>query len=666
MPEAIKPDETAHHITIDAGIGTHNIKYDKLLTRLGSLSTTAQRVWLIIACAVLFCVWTSRTPFTEIDEVRYAEATREMLHFRANTIDAASQQRMLTHANGLAERLHGWFPTLNQQNASRSIQRAYPYIIPYFNFLPRYQKPVLYYWIQSLSVRLLGVNEFAARLPSGLLALTLVLCFHAFLLHWLTRHATEVQQTQARGAAFLGTLLLAIMPVIAVWAHASTTDITLTTFISLAMLALAKAATTEYGPTTIRQVGWWYRLAAVAIGLAFLTKGPMGAAIPVLGWLIYHLLQRSVRLEARRVPWISSILLFLLMTVPWYLATYLVDGPGFLTHFFIAENITRYTSVTEGHGTDNRFVALLIYLASNLLIFFPASILVIRELLHPFAGNKVLQSDLALCRLRRFALAWAIAVIGLFATSKTQLPSYVQSAAPALAIIAALHIYSRLSNHQQSPAPLSGLARYAQPVETWLFAVLGLVLVAGPIVALLLPTLISGPLGAAPLSPTAKYLAIGLLLLVGIPFLFGSLLAAAKQRSTQFILWAIAGWSGVLLVLLLAVLPLTVHKQYDNSLVVARYLTTLPGDEPIVSYRKMMKTSEDLVYYSQRHIDIYYAGVHVDFRNEFRRLLADHASVIFITDRKGLSIMRSLGDVTELKTLGDCHIIRVIHPRNIY
>ena len=42
MPEAIKPDETAHHITIDAGIGTHNIKYDKLLTRLGSLSTTAQ------------------------------------------------------------------------------------------------------------------------------------------------------------------------------------------------------------------------------------------------------------------------------------------------------------------------------------------------------------------------------------------------------------------------------------------------------------------------------------------------------------------------------------------------------------------------------------------------------------------------------------------------
>ena len=40
------------------------------------------------------------------------------------------------------------------------------YVIPTFNGQPRYAKPPLIYWCQTVCFRVLGENAFAARLPS--------------------------------------------------------------------------------------------------------------------------------------------------------------------------------------------------------------------------------------------------------------------------------------------------------------------------------------------------------------------------------------------------------------------------------------------------------------------------------------------------------------------
>src|SRR5580704_2954127 len=66
-------------------------------------------------------------PLTDRDETRFAEASREML------------------------------------------QRG-DYVVPWFNGLWRFDKPILIYWFQSASYRLFGDNAFAARLPSVLFA----------------------------------------------------------------------------------------------------------------------------------------------------------------------------------------------------------------------------------------------------------------------------------------------------------------------------------------------------------------------------------------------------------------------------------------------------------------------------------------------------------------
>ena len=49
------------------------------------------------------------------------------------------------------------------------------YVTPVFNGSYRFEKPVLTYWLIAASYRIFGVNEWAARLPSGLAGLGTVL-----------------------------------------------------------------------------------------------------------------------------------------------------------------------------------------------------------------------------------------------------------------------------------------------------------------------------------------------------------------------------------------------------------------------------------------------------------------------------------------------------------
>ena len=53
--------------------------------------------------------------------------------------------------------------------AAEMLQRN-DWVVPIFNGELRYQKPVLLYWLTMSAYQLFGVNEFAARLPSALLA----------------------------------------------------------------------------------------------------------------------------------------------------------------------------------------------------------------------------------------------------------------------------------------------------------------------------------------------------------------------------------------------------------------------------------------------------------------------------------------------------------------
>src|SRR5262245_1805199 len=184
---------------------------------------------------------------------------------------------------------------------------------------PRYDKPILVYWLQAASVSLLGANEVAFRLPSALAA-----SFWAWSTYRFGReHFGET-------AGLLAAVMLACAPSVQLVARAATADALLNACIAASMFALYRYLVG--GKRTQLYV------AAAAAGLGFLAKGPIAIVIPGAVSLLFCFLKRDpgtwVRLASQWRAW----LVFLAVAAPWYIAVTVRDGPGFVEAFFLRHN----------------------------------------------------------------------------------------------------------------------------------------------------------------------------------------------------------------------------------------------------------------------------------------------------------------------------------------
>jgi 4-amino-4-deoxy-L-arabinose transferase-like glycosyltransferase len=600
-----------------------------MLERLGRWSSNTQRILLVLGCLLLYCVWFIRVPLTEIDEVRYSEATRYMV---------ATQN----------------------------------YMIPHFNGAYRFQKPILYYWIQSVSIRLFGVNEFAARFPSGVIAILLVLLLHAFLLYWLPRRVAPgdaAGRQRARGAALLGAIALATMPLIAIWARGATTDITLTFFISCALLAMLHAdLLTAEEPDTPGKSRGWYVLSAAAMGLAFLTKGPMGLAIPGLAWLVYHAMQRNLGAEARRVPWGWAALVFVLVAAPWYIATYHYVKMAFITHFFMDENLARFSNTMETHGANSRMVGLVLYLPIAIITLFPYSAFLLRDLFTPFAGHAQLAGDLLLARLRRFSWVWLGSVIALFSLSKTQLPSYIQSIAAAAAILFTLQVLGWLSPSTTTGPLRSAASRWGQWVAAGVLLLLSLAFVLGPLYALYLGNegKVAGSLGGALIPLFQGEIGMCAVVLTGAFLLIGLALNLLRGDAGRLISHVTISWIFLWTALVLAVAPGLIRASYQYPMQLGEYIRWhTPPNEPVLVYAK--NPSEALIYYAQRPLKLYSKpdtltpSTPTPYDDAFNDLWDSRQRFLVLTDASQLKTLR----VGHTLTHAGSYFIIEIDPREI-
>jgi len=191
-------------------------------------------------------------------------------------------------------------------------------------------KPPLTYWAIASSIAVFGTNTWAARLP---VALSYLLCT------WLAwRIAARLAPgTQQAAAIAYATMLLPFGA-----AQLITTDYLLAACIALAMWAFVEA---RFG--TGRHPRWWIALMWVALGLAFVTKGP-AALIPLPVVLLFDFLMPGRR-EHRVLQW-SGLLLFALLALPWYLAVF-HGNPGLFSYFVGDELVNRVTTNEFGrHG----------------------------------------------------------------------------------------------------------------------------------------------------------------------------------------------------------------------------------------------------------------------------------------------------------------------------
>ena len=614
-----------------------------MLERLGRVAPAIHYLLLSVTALCCYSVWWVRVPLTELDEAVYAEVAREMLATR-------------------------------------------DFIIPHYNYSPFYEKPALLYWLQSLSMRLGGLHESLARLPSAVCSLALVLLVYAFLSYWLERRTPEADlpaRARARGAACFGALTLALTPMVGVWARLGTMDAVTTFFTTGALLGLlhadlaGKTDDLRFDRLRLRP---WYLLAALSIGLAFLAKGPVGVLIPALVWLVYHLLQRDLREEAARIPWLWATLIFLLAAAPWYLATYLKDGPGFLRTFFLAENFARFAGhPREGHGFHGvlgRLFGLLVYAPMTLLLLFPLSVFLPRDLVLPFAGDKVMQHDVILSRLRRFAWTWLLAILVFFSLSRTQLPSYIQAIAAAGALLFTLNVLARTGG-PELPARRRPRRAWARGLEVGLLSLCGLCFTLVTLVAIgvsagnvailrNIPPPVS--LDAVPLAhPVAKYImitavALGLLYQLGLWWNW-------RRSEARLIAWAVAAWIPLWLLVLLSGM-LLLHGGYVRTAEVGEFLRSQPPATQVLVYHA--KHPDSLSFYARRHVSYYLAPGQMLFTMTHKlpteewkmpvllqtMALAGQSGLV-VTDDPGLRTLAGYGKTEPLKRFGAIIVARV-------
>src|SRR5438094_1078616 len=179
---------------------------------------------LFFGCVLFHVAGTWSLPLIDRDEPRFAEASREM------------------------------------------IQRG-DYVVPYFNNHLRLDKPPLTYWAQTVSYRIFGQNDFAARFPSSIAAaLTAILIFA-----WGRRIGGE---KVGWWAAIIFTLSLQTF----VHAKAAVADMWLVLFVTTAhwagseLLIGSNRAAARPAVESYTKSRWWLSF-YLALAMGFLAKG---------------------------------------------------------------------------------------------------------------------------------------------------------------------------------------------------------------------------------------------------------------------------------------------------------------------------------------------------------------------------------------------------------
>jgi 4-amino-4-deoxy-L-arabinose transferase-like glycosyltransferase len=277
--------------------------------------------------------------------------------------------------------------------ATREMLESGNFITPHRDGEPRYDKPVLIYWLQAASVSVLGFNEFALRLPSAIAATLWLVALWGF-----TRARLDA------ATATVAALIMALGLQVAIIGKAAVADALLNLFIALSFFDIYRWLERPSRGLLLRVYLW--------LGLGFLTKGPVAIFFPLLVSLAY------CGSLGRWRDWLRALfaplgwLVFVAVAGPWYLAIYIDDGAGFFQSFFLDHNIGRYGGVKHGHAGFPGY-----YFVMLPLVLLPFTGWFLRLL--PMA--RALWAD----PLDRFLVLWFALVFLTFSFSDTKLPHYM-------------------------------------------------------------------------------------------------------------------------------------------------------------------------------------------------------------------------------------------------
>jgi len=266
---------------------------------------------------------------------------------------------------------------------------------------PWFIHPPLWFWTAGFTAKLLGLTEFALRLPSALFGV--LCCFATYLAgRRLYGDAAGVVAALALGVsleflvlsrlAIQDTMLICAMTISTFWAYFAVRD------------RDARAL--------------W--IASVATAVGTMVKGPVALVLPALSLLAWAAWSKNWRSFAG-LPWLAASATYVVLAGAWFAAQAAVNGSHFLIAYFGLSNVARFLSPFENQpGPPYYYIPIIVVGFFPFVAFVPQAI--VRAWRSRGDGG-------------RFLIAAAAVPFVFFSIAQTKLPNYIAIAFPILAVM---------------------------------------------------------------------------------------------------------------------------------------------------------------------------------------------------------------------------------------
>ena len=202
--------------------------------------------------------------------------------------------------------------------------------IAHLNGVPYIEKAPLMYWMIAICYRLMGVQDWAARIPIALAAV---------LLCWITTRYGR--WAFGRRAGFYAGLSLATCIGLFLFTRILIPDVMLTLVVCISFWSFQRLLEDAEAEPYPRR---WAALLAASLGVGILLKGLIAVVVPIGGGLLYLAVTRQIFSASvwKRLHVLSGLLIILAIAAPWHiLATRLM--PPYL-------DLTMHSGPGEYHG----------------------------------------------------------------------------------------------------------------------------------------------------------------------------------------------------------------------------------------------------------------------------------------------------------------------------
>lgn len=221
---------------------------------------------------------------------------------------------------------------INFAEAAREMIVTGDYFKVQIDFKQFWEKPPLFIWLQVLSMKIFGINEFAARFPNAIAGiLTLIILFR------IGREYINAEFGWLWTLSYAGTILTLL------YFKSGIIDPWFNLFIFLSIYFFIPLSERESERRWLKAF-----LTGLFLGLAVLTKGPVAILIVLLCLLVYWVYSRF-NLPIRFFELVLITIVTALVCFLWFGVELMNNGIWFLKEFIVYQ-IRLFKTQDAGHG----------------------------------------------------------------------------------------------------------------------------------------------------------------------------------------------------------------------------------------------------------------------------------------------------------------------------